>query len=368
MNSQAKVRVQIDTRGYDILIGGGLFERAGELIAPVLREKRVFVVTDERVAAAQWPRLSRGLRDGGIETVLVTVPAGEASKNFSQLEAVLGAVLEKRPERSSTLLALGGGVVGDLTGLAASLLMRGVDFIQAPTTLLSQVDSAVGGKTGINTRHGKNLVGTFHQPRMVLADLDALASLPRRELLAGYAEIVKYGLVGEPEFFAWLEANGPKLVNGDVACRAHAVEMSCAAKARIVGADEREAGQRALLNLGHTFGHALEASLGYGSELLHGEAVGIGMVMAFDVSVRLGLAPAADAARVRRHLNAVGLPTRPPGSAWDVDRLLALMAHDKKVRDGRITFILERGIGRAFIARDVETAAVRAVVEQAVAA
>jgi 3-dehydroquinate synthase len=368
MTGPTTVRVQIDARGYDIVIGGGLFERAGELIAPVLREKRVFVITDERVAAAQWPRLSRGLRDGGIETQLVTIPAGEASKNFAQLEAVLGAVLERRPERGSTLLALGGGVVGDLAGLAASLLLRGVDFIQAPTTLLAQVDSGVGGKTGINTRHGKNLVGTFHQPRLVLADLDSLVSLPRREFLAGYAEVIKYGLIDDPGFFEWLEANGTKLVNGDVACRAHAVRTSCAAKARIVAADEREAGQRALLNLGHTFGHALEAALGYGGELLHGEAIAIGMVMAFDVSARLGLAEPADAARLRRHLNAVGLPTRPPGRSWDVDRLLALMAQDKKVRDGRITFILARGIGRAFVARDVETAAVRAVLERAVAA
>jgi 3-dehydroquinate synthase len=368
MSPRATVRVQLDARGYDIVIGAGLFERAGELIAPILREKRIFVVTDDRVAAAQWPRLARGLRDGGIETVLVTVPSGEASKDFAYLEKVLGAVLEKRPERGSMLLALGGGVVGDLTGLAASLLLRGVDFIQAPTTLLAQVDSAVGGKTGINTRHGKNLVGTFHQPRLVLADLDSLASLPRRELLAGYAEIVKYGLIDEPEFFAWLEASGTKLVGGDVAARAYAVEKSCAAKARIVAADERETGQRALLNLGHTFGHALEAAIGYGAELLHGEAVAIGMMMAFDASVRLGLAQAADAARLRRHLAAVGLPTRPPSHAWDVDRLLALMAHDKKVRDGRITFVLARGIGKAFVARDVDTGAVRAVLEQAVAA
>ena len=369
MSGPAKVRVQIDARGYDIVIGAGLFERAGELIAPVLREKRVFVVTDERVAAAQWPRLSRGLRDGGIETVLVTVPSGEASKNFAQLEAVLGAVLEKRPERGSTLLALGGGVVGDLTGLAASLLMRGVDFVQAPTTVLAQVDSAVGGKTGINTRHGKNLVGTFHQPRLVLSDLDFLASLPRRELLR---RLCRSGQVRPDRRARILRlARGERAAAASTATSRAAPMPSrraVAAKARIVGADEREAGQRALLNLGHTFGHALEAALGYGAELLHGEAVAIGMVMAFDVSVRLGLAPAADAARLRRHLNAVGLPTRPPGRAWDVDRLLALMAHDKKVRDGRITFILAHGIGRAFIARDVETAAVRAVLEQAVAA
>jgi 3-dehydroquinate synthase len=364
----ATVRVDLDQRSYDIVIGPGLLERAGALLTPVLREKRLFVVTDERVAAAQWPRLAPALRQAGIETVLVRVPPGEASKDFAHLEQVMGAILAARPERGSMLLALGGGVVGDLAGLAASLLLRGVDFIQVPTTLLAQVDSSVGGKTGINTSHGKNLVGAFHQPRIVLADLDALSSLPRRELLAGYAEVVKYGLIDEPEFFAWLEANGAKLIAGDTAARAHAVEQSCRAKARIVAADERETGQRALLNLGHTFGHALEAALGYGGELLHGEAVAIGMVMAFDLSARLGLAPAADAARVRRHLAAVGLPTRPPGGNWDVERLLALMAQDKKVRDGRITFVLVRGIGKAFVARDVDTAEVRAVLQQAVAA
>ena len=368
MTAASKVRVALDDRGYDIVIGTGLFERAGELTAPVLREKRVFVVTDERVAAAQWPRLARGLRESGIESVLVTVPAGEGSKDFTHLAGVLDAVLEKRPERGSTLLALGGGVVGDLTGLAASLLLRGVDFIQAPTTLLAQVDSSVGGKTGINTRHGKNLVGTFHQPRLVLADLDSLGTLPRRELLAGYAETVKYGLIDDPAFFDWCEAHGRDLVGGDVAARAYAVERSCAAKARIVAADEREAGQRALLNLGHTFAHALEAALGYGAALLHGEAVAIGMVLAFDLSVRLGLAPAADAARLRRHLQSVGLPVRPPGDAWDLDRLLALMAQDKKVRDGRITFILARGIGKAFVAREVDGKAVRSVLAQAIAA
>jgi 3-dehydroquinate synthase len=368
MSAPAKIRVELASRGYDIVVGAGLFERAGEWLGPVLREKRLFVVTDERVAAAQWPRLARGLREAGISAQHVSVPAGEASKDFAHLEKVLNAVLEQRPERGSMLLALGGGVVGDLTGLAASLLLRGVDFIQAPTTLLAQVDSGVGGKTGINTRHGKNLVGTFHQPRLVLTDLDTLTTLPRRELLAGYAEVVKYGLIDEPEFFAWLEANGARLIAGDIAARAYAVEQGCRAKARIVAADERETAQRALLNLGHTFGHALEATLGYGNELLHGEGVAIGMTLAFDMSVRLGLAPAADAARVRRHLAAVGLPTRPPGLHGDVDRLLALMAQDKKVRDGRITFVLARGIGKAFIARDVDTEVVRAVLQQAVAA
>jgi 3-dehydroquinate synthase len=368
MTAASTVRVDLGDRAYDIVIGSALFERAGEIISPVLREKRVFVVTDERVAAAQWPRLARGLREGGIEAALTTLPAGESSKDFAHLARVLDSVLEKRPERGSTLLALGGGVVGDLTGLAASLLLRGVGFIQAPTTLLAQVDSGVGGKTGINTRHGKNLVGTFHQPRLVLADLDSLQTLPRRELLAGYAETVKYGLIDDAAFFAWLETHGSDLVTGDVAARAYAVERSCAAKARIVAADERETGSRALLNLGHTFGHALEAALGYGAALLHGEAVAIGMVLAFEVSVRLGLAPAADAARLRRHFQAVGLPVRPPGHAWDLDRLLALMAQDKKVRDGRITFILARGIGQSFVAREVDAGAVRSVLEQAIAA
>ncbi|HEX2116481.1 MAG TPA: 3-dehydroquinate synthase family protein, partial [Alphaproteobacteria bacterium] len=272
MSARTTVRVQLDARGYDIIIGPGLFERAGELLKPILRENRLFVVTDERVAVAQWPRLARALRDAGIDTVLVSMPAGESSKDFAHLEKVLSAVLEQRPERGSMLLALGGGVIGDLTGLAASLLLRGVDFIQAPTTLLAQVDSGVGGKTGINTKHGKNLVGTFHQPRLVITDLDTLATLPRREFLAGYAEVVKYGAIDEPDFFAWLEANGAKLVAGDTAARAYAVEQSCRAKARIVAADETETGERALLNLGHTFGHALEAACGYDpARLVHGE-------------------------------------------------------------------------------------------------
>lgn len=368
MNQPSRVHIPIGARSYDIVIGAGLFERAGALLSPILRERRIFVVTDAQVEARQWPRLAQGLRDGGIEPALIVLPPGEGTKDFAHLGQLMDALLDRRPERGSLLLALGGGVIGDITGLAASLLLRGVGFVQAPTTLLAQVDSAVGGKTGINTRHGKNLVGTFHQPRLVITDLDTLDTLPRRELLAGYAEIVKYGLIDDPEFFAWLETNGAKLLAGDAAARAYAVEKSCAAKARIVAADEREEGARALLNLGHTFGHALEAASGFGDTLLHGEAVAIGMVMAFDLSVRLGLAPEADAARLRRHLAAVGLRTTPPGNGWSAERLVALMAQDKKVRDGRITFVLARGIGRAFLARDVEAAAVRAVVEQAIAA
>jgi len=260
-------------------------------------------------------------------------------------------------------------VIGDITGFAAASALRGIDFIQVPTTLLSQVDSSVGGKTGINSPHGKNLIGAFHQPRLVIADTATLDTLPRREVLAGYAEVAKYGLIRLPDFFAWLEENGRRVVDGDSAARRHAVTVSCRAKADIVGVDERESGDRALLNLGHTFGHALEAATGFGQTLLHGEGVAIGMVMAFDLSVKLGLCPAEDARRARAHLAAVGLPVRAAdvaGVAWDVDGLVRSMAKDKKVQDGRITFILAEGIGKAFTRRDVDAASVRAVLEESV--
>jgi 3-dehydroquinate synthase len=350
------VRVALGERAYDVAIGARLLEEAPRHLQPLLRERRVFVVTDENVRAAHWPRLERALAAAGIAAPLVTLPPGERTKDFAHLERVLSAVLDQRPERRSLLLALGGGVIGDLVGLAASLLLRGVDFVQVPTTLLAQVDSSVGGKTAIDTRHGKNLVGAFYQPRLVLADLDALATLPPRELRAGYAEAVKYGLIDEPGFFDWCEANGAAVLAGDTGAQAHAVATSVAAKARIVAEDERENGARALLNLGHTFGHAIETAEGFGG-LLHGEAVGVGLVLAFDLSARLGLCPPADAARVRRHLAALGLPTAPP-AGLDPRRLVELMAHDKKVSDARIVFVLARGIGRAFVARDVPLDAV----------
>ena len=366
-----RVRVELGLRGYDIRIGAGLLERAGELVAPLLREQRVIVVSDVNVARAQWPRVKSGLDAAGIEAPLIELAPGEGAKEFAHLQSLIERILELRPERGSMLMALGGGVVGDIVGLAASLVLRGIDYIQAPTTLLAQVDSSVGGKTGINTRHGKNLVGAFHQPRLVIADLDALKTLPARELRAGYAEIVKYGLIDDADFFVWLEANGPRVLAGDAAARALAVAHSARAKARIVAADEREADQRALLNLGHTFGHALETATGFGEALLHGEAVAIGMALAFELSARLGLCAPTDAARVRRHLEAVGLPVAPPsGNAGrlDADSLIALMAQDKKARQGKITFILARGIGEAFIARDVDAGALRAFLAEAVAA
>jgi 3-dehydroquinate synthase len=346
------VHVELAGRGYDVHVGTGVLAMAGRYLSPILRQPRVVTVTDETVARLQLAAVTGGLDQAGISHDTIVVPPGEGSKGFTQLERLVDRLLELRVERDTTILALGGGVIGDLAGFAASIVLRGLDLVQLPTTLLAQVDSAVGGKTGINTRHGKNLVGSFHQPRMVLADIGALDSLARRELLSGYAEVVKYGLIGDPAFFAWLEAHGTDLIDGDAGLRRHAVGQSCRAKAAAVAADEREAGQRQLLNLGHTFGHALEVETGFGDELLHGEAVAIGSVMAFGLSARLGLCRPRDADRVRRHLAAVGLPTALDnlgGRAWDPHRLVEHMAQDKKVRGGRIVLVLTRGIGRAFV-------------------
>ena len=350
-----RVQVPLGARSYDIVIGSGLLETAGDVLHDIMRAPRCIIVTDAHVAALHLPRLKASLNARGFDCSDVVLPAGEDTKSFAQLETLLNDLLDRQVERSTTLIALGGGVVGDLVGLAASLLLRGVDYVQVPTTLLAQVDSSIGGKTAINARQGKNLVGSFYQPRLVLADVATLDTLPRRELLAGYAETVKYGLIDDPAVFDWLDGNGEALIAGDTAARTHAVEISCRAKARIVGADERESDQRALLNLGHTFAHAFEFAAGYGDILLHGEAVAIGQCLAFDLSVRLGLCPEAEAKRVRRHFDAVGLPTQLPAASrtWSAEVLLDSMNQDKKARDGRPIFILARGIGKAFIAADV---------------
>lgn len=364
------VGVALGDRSYDIHVGPGLLAQAGRLIRPLLKIPQVFVVTDDNLEPLHLPTLVAALEEAGIENHGVVLPAGEQTKDFPHLEGLLDAMLEARCERDTTIIAFGGGVIGDLTGFAASILLRGVPFIQIPTTLLSQVDSSVGGKTGINTRQGKNLVGSFYQPRAVLADIDVLATLPEREVKAGYAEVVKYGLIDDPAFFDWLEANGAALLAGDADARRQAVLTACAAKARVVAADERESGRRALLNLGHTFAHALEAEGGYGEVLLHGEAVSIGLCLAFALSVRLGLCPAEDEARLRRHLEALGMPTALPplpGRAWEAKRLMKHFAKDKKVKHGRVVFILAKGIGRAFLSADVPTAAVEALLEEAVA-
>ena len=366
-----RLSVDLGARSYDIVIGEGLIERAGALLGPLLPGRRAIVIADEAVAGHYLARLTASLAAAGIEAPSLNVPPGEASKSLARFGDLMEAVLALAPERSTTIVALGGGVVGDLAGFAAASALRGLAFVQVPTTLLAQVDSAVGGKTGINSRYGKNLIGAFHQPRAVLADLATLATLPRRELLAGYAEIVKYGALGDAAFFDWLVANGAALVAGDTALRGEAVARSCAAKAAIVAADEREAGRRALLNLGHTFAHAFEAESGYGDRLLHGEAVAIGMAAALRLSVRLGLCPAADAERLTAHLSAIGLPTGLAGVAdggWTAERLIGHMARDKKVSDGRATFILARGIGHAFVTRDVPMDAVAATLDEALAA
>ncbi|PKU22774.1 3-dehydroquinate synthase [Telmatospirillum siberiense] len=363
------ITVALGERSYDIHVGSGLLSRAGHILRPLLAAPKVFVVTDENIEGLHLEALKESLDDAGLDNHGVVLPAGEQTKSFPHLESLLDAMLEARCERGTTIIAFGGGVIGDLTGFAASVLLRGVPFVQIPTTLLSQVDSSVGGKTGINTRQGKNLVGSFYQPRAVLADIDVLSTLPPRELKAGYAEVVKYGLIDDPAFFDWLETRGVAVVAADAQAGRQAVLTSCRAKARIVAADERESGQRALLNLGHTFAHALEAEGGYGELLLHGEAVSIGMVLAFDLSVAMGLCPAADRDRLVRHLHTVGLPVclpPLPGGEWSVERLLAHFGKDKKVKDGRVTFVLARGIGQAFLSPDVPAATLKNVLDAAI--
>jgi 3-dehydroquinate synthase len=365
-----RIEVALRERSYEIMVGEGLLGQSGRLIKPLLKEPRVFVVTDERVAALHLLGLTHALQHEGIAPQPVVLPPGEGSKDFSHLQRLLEALLDQRVERGSLLLAFGGGVIGDLTGFAASILLRGIGVVQLPTTLLAQVDSAVGGKTGINTRHGKNLIGSFHQPRLVVADIDVLSTLPRREFQAGYAEVVKYGLINDPAFFAWLDDHASAIRDGDRGARRHAVATSCAAKVAIVARDERETGERALLNLGHTFAHALEAECGYGDEMLHGEAVAIGLCLAFDLSVQLGLCPMEDADRVRRHLALIGLPTgfeSFPERFWDADGLIQHMRQDKKVAAGKIAFILVRGIGQAFVHRDVDIEEVRKLLAEAIA-
>ena len=351
------LRVDLGDRSYDILIDDGLIDSAGAHLAPLAGRAPLIVVTDETVAGLHLPSLETSLDAAGLAHRRFVLPDGEGTKSFPQLQRLVEAILETGPERSSILVALGGGVVGDIAGVAASLVLRGIGFVQVPTTLLAQVDSAVGGKTAINAAQGKNLIGAFYQPRLVLCDTGVLDTLPHRERLAGYAEIVKYGLIDDPDFFEWLEENGARVIDGEGEARQYAVRKSCAAKAAIVSGDEREQGARALLNLGHTFAHALEARARYDGALLHGEAVAVGLVLAFALSAELGRCPAADAARVRRHLKAVGLPVAVGDLGIDAgtaDDLIAAMKHDKKVRDGRLTFILARGIGEAFVTSDVE--------------
>ncbi|WP_030538750.1 3-dehydroquinate synthase [Sphingobium sp. DC-2] len=352
----ALVRVALDARSYDIIIEEGALDRAAAHLAQYARKDRLVVVTDANVARAQLPRLQASLRGAGIALEPIILPAGEQTKSWRHLEQLLDALLALEIERGDHVVALGGGVIGDLVGFAASILKRGCHFIQVPTTLLAQVDSSVGGKTAINAKAGKNLIGSFYQPSLVLIDPSTLDSLPPRETRAGYAEVVKYGLIDDPDFFAWCEAEGYRLLDGDSGARAYAIERSVQAKAAIVADDEREtSGRRALLNLGHTFGHALEADTGFSDLLLHGEGVAAGMALAFRYSARLGLCPAADAERVTAHLKSVGLPHNLASAHVKADgaALVAHMLHDKKMAAGTLPFLLARGIGQTFLSKDV---------------
>jgi 3-dehydroquinate synthase len=364
------VDVALGERAYDIVIGRGVLASLGARIAALRPGVRTAIVTDRTVAKHWLEPAERSLAEAGIQTSRVIVDEGEVSKTYAGLEKVSEALIAARIERNDLVIALGGGVVGDLAGFAAAILRRGVDFVQVPTSLLAQVDSSVGGKTGINSPQGKNLIGAFHQPVLVIADTSVLDTLSPRQFRAGYAEVAKYGVLGDEAFFTWLETNYADIFSGGAA-REHAIATSCRAKAAIVSRDERENGERALLNLGHTFGHALEAATGFSDRLFHGEGVSVGMVLAAEFSARLGMISEADAARVERHLASVGLPTHLQDIAGfaqeglgDADALMALMAQDKKVKRGRLTFILLQAIGRAVVANDVEPALVRDFLQQ----
>lgn len=354
------VPVSLVERSYDILIGGGLIARAGTEISTRLPGARAAIVTDENVAALHLAALQASLAERGILCTTVIIPAGEKSKSFEQLEKVVRAILAARLERGDVVIAFGGGVVGDLAGFAAGIVRRGMPFVQIPTSLLAQVDSSVGGKTGINTPEGKNLVGVFYQPQLVLADTDVLSTLSKREFRAGYAEVAKYGLIDKPDFFAWLEKNWSAVFHGGAAL-SEAIAVSCRAKADVVARDEHETGDRALLNLGHTFGHALEGFVGFeNARLVHGEGVAIGMALAHRFSAHMNLASPDDAQRVEAHLKNVGLPTKisdVPGALPDVATLMKFIAQDKKVSRGALTFILTKGIGQSFVAKDVPASA-----------
>ncbi|KFE35380.1 3-dehydroquinate synthase [Thioclava atlantica] len=362
------VPVELGARSYEVRIGTGLIEGAAVEIAPLLRRPRVAIVADETVARLHLDALRAGL--GGIESVALTLPAGEGTKSWPHFTRTVEWLLEQKVERKDIVIALGGGVIGDLVGFAAAVLRRGVRFVQIPTTLLAQVDSSVGGKTGINAPQGKNLIGAFHQPSLVLADLGVLETLPKRDFLAGYGEVVKYGLLGDAEFFDWLEAYAPAMAGGDLDKRLHAVKRSVEMKAEIVARDETEEGDRALLNLGHTFCHALEAATGYSDRLLHGEGVAIGCALAFELSQRLGLCPQEAPSRVRAHLRAMGMKVDLADIEGDLpgtDALIELMAQDKKVLDGKLRFILARGIGQAFVTSEVPREVLAGVIDDALA-
>ncbi|GLQ16510.1 3-dehydroquinate synthase [Maritalea porphyrae] len=366
MTNSNIVHIDLGDRAYDINVAHDAIDTLGAKLKTMFPGARYGIVTDENVQREQLPRLKKALEAEGLNYAVVTIPAGESSKCNAMLNQVVEALLAERLERTDIIIAFGGGVVGDLAGFAASIIRRGMDFVQVPTSLLAQVDSSVGGKTGINSPHGKNLIGAFHQPRYVAADLAALGTLSERQFRAGYAEMAKYGLIDDAKFFYWLEENWREVFEGGPA-RAEAIAHSCRAKARFVAADEKEHGARALLNLGHTFGHAFEAVTGYSDRLLHGEAIAIGMVLAHRYSTKIGIANGQDAVRVTNHFKSVGLPTELsdiPGELASTEELMHHIAQDKKVSRGALTFILTNGVGEAFIEKNVDPTSISAFLEE----
>ena len=364
--SAETLHIPLGKDAYDIIIGNGILAQAAKWLTPVLPSTRVIIVADEAIASPYLAQLTKALEEQNVSTESITITSGEQSKSFAQYEALMQQLLSFKPDRKTTLIALGGGVIGDLVGFAASSLMRGVPYIQIPTTLLSQVDSSVGGKTGINTTNGKNLVGSFYQPKRVLIDTATLGSLPERQLRAGYAEIVKYAMLGDARFFDWLEQNGAKLLNQQPMALGYGIKTCCSMKGQVVEWDEKENDVRALLNLGHTFGHALEAEAGYDDRLVHGEAVSIGMVMAARLSNKLGMCHADVEERLVAHLSANGLPCKPEdikGVSWDADAIASHFASDKKAQNGKLAFVCLRSIGDAELIRDVDPAVAHEVVK-----
>lgn len=365
-----RVHVALGDRSYDIIVGDNAIDQCGKIIAKVAKSTRTIVITDENVAPNWLEKVTQSLEGAGLSAKSIILPPGEHTKSYRQLEALLDELLDQGIDRKTTLIALGGGVIGDLTGFAAAIVLRGINFVQIPTTLLSQVDSSVGGKTGIDTRQGKNLVGAFHQPLCVIADTATLDTLPARERRCGYAEVIKYGVINDRGFFDWLIENGQRVLDGDPDARREAVIRSCKSKAAVVAADEKEVGLRALLNLGHTFGHAIEAQVGFDDVLKHGEAVSIGMVMALDMSARLAVAPESAKDELKDHLDKLGLPTTLTGLVgdnWTSAALLEHMGRDKKTEGNQLTFILARDIGNSFVAKDVGQEVVAATLDTFIA-
>ena len=368
MGNREKLRIELAERSYDIWIGANLIQDSAEIILSLIRSNHIIIVTDKNIANYWLKPLCVALHSKKIRVNQIILPPGEKTKSYLHLQKLTKQLFNYKVSRKTMLIALGGGVVGDITGFAAAITLRGLDYIQIPTTLLSQVDSSVGGKTGINTPNGKNLIGSFHQPRAVISDVKTLFTLPKRQLLAGYAEVIKYGIIADPTFYKWLLGNnGQKVIDGDIQAQCHAIKQSCLLKANIIKVDELENNKRMLLNMGHTFGHALELEAGFSKRLLHGEAVAIGLVMALDLSVKLGLCPPIELKMLKNHLIQIGLPVGLcdiAGTDWSANNLIDNMQQDKKTENGKLTFILTKGIGKPIITQSVDKKKLRELLKK----